>query len=348
MKLLENREGVASFCLYKGEEVCVYEDKIMIGDKSLPVGKNVYYSTNADYYCVDDLLYEQSDDENDVTILSRFDGNTFVEDKFRYEDKKYINSRRSCSYEFIDGVVRVSSYTDGEESLFEFEAKKRYVVLALDNNSEILVLRIGGIIRQLLFYTKTGERLWEYNVKDGYEISEKGVTIVDNIIVIPCKENDHPMFVEGYHILTGEKLWEVNGEEYCNYAYVMGPNKMLYALQSYYCADHRVELHLTELNPFTGEVDMKVIKEGDDWGDVHVLDTTIHGNKLFYLNQNKKIGRSLGVVDLDTKEVIEDFALEAKGYHVGKPVVTDEKVYVLIYFDDVTQNELRIYANEYN
>ena len=136
--------------------------------------------------------------------------------------------------------------------------------------------------------------------------------------------------------------------EYCNHAYVMGANKMLYALQSYYCEGGGVELHLTELNPFTGEVNRNVLAEGRYWADVHPLDTTVHGNKLFYVNENKKEGFTLGVVDLDTKEVIEDFALEAKGYHVDKPVVTDEKVYVLIYFDDVTQNELRIYANEYN
>ena len=106
-----------------------------------------------------------------------------------------------------------------------------------------------------------------------------------------------------------------------------------------------IELYLTEQNPFTGEVDLKVIKEGLYWGHVINSDVTIHGNKLFYINRNTSEGFPLGVINLDTKEVIEDFALKPKGYLVDKPIVTDEKVYVFIHGDK--KNELRIYKNEY-
>ena len=345
MKLLETKEGIKAFYLYNDEEVYVYEDKVVIGDKTLPVNENE---------CVDyenGVLYKTIKDKDDKLkyTLSGFDGESFVLENFRYDSKRFLNPHQFCSTEKTkDGVAKVAFMDNGTEHLFEFESKIKYYVFGFDSKSEILILislRDDG----LLFYTKTGERLWEYTVKEGYEIScqGKGVAIVDDIIVIVCEEDGHPMSVEGYRLLTGEKIWEVNGKDYCDYTYVMGPNKMLYALHKYHCADHRVELRLTELNPFTGEVDVKVIKEGDYWGDVHVRNTTIHGNKLFYVNQNKKVGRSLGVVDLDTKEVIEDFALEAKGYHVDKPIVTDEKVYVLIHHDGVAQNELRIYENEY-
>ena len=337
MKLQEVKKGIVNFILYKGEEVFVYKDKIVVGCKTLSA------NTEENYRCVQDVLYKQTDDENDIDVLSRFDGDSFVEESFRYEFKKYINSRKSFSYEFEKGVVRVSSKTDGVESLFEFEAKKRYKVLELDNSSEILVLCIGGIAKELLFYTKTGERLWEYKVEEGREIHESGVMVVDDIVVIPCTEDDAPISVEGYNLLTGEKLWEVDDEDYCNYCYVIGPNKMLYALSSYYCDGGSVELHLCELNPFTGETNKKELKEGRHWDDIHPADTVIYGNKLFYVNQIKKEGCSVGAVDLETKELIDDTPLESQGNTVEKPIVTDDKIYVRIR----ELNELRIYENEF-
>lgn len=344
MKLLETKEGIKAFYLYNDEEVFVYEDKVVIGDKTLPVNENECVE------CENGVLYKTIRDKDDKLkyTLSGFDGESFVLENFRYDSKRFLNPHQFCSTEKTkDGVAKVAFMDNGTEHLFEFESKIKYYVLGFDAKNEVLILY--STYRGLLFYTKTGERLWKYTVKEGTELSYqgKGVTVVDDIVVIPCTENGHPVSVEGYRLLTGEKLWEVKDMDYCSYAYVMGPDKMLYALQSYYCKDHRVELRLWQLNPFTGEVDMKVIKEGEYWGDVRILNTTIHGNKLFYVNQNKKVGRSLGVVDLDTKEVIEDFALEAKGYHVDAPIVSDEKVYVLIYHDGVAQNELRIYKNEY-
>ncbi len=344
MKLLETKEGIKAFYLYNDEEVYVYEDKVVIKDKTLPIKEKGFVE------CKNGVLFKTIKDKDDKLkyTLSRFDGESFVLENFRYDSKHFLNPHQFCSTEKTkDGVAKVAFMDNGTEHLFEFESKIKYYVLGFDAKNEVLILY--STYRGLLFYTKTGERLWEYTVKEGTELSYqgKGVTVVDDIVVIPCTENGHSVSVEGYRLLTGEKLWEVKDMDYCSYAYVMGPDKMLYALQSYYCKDHRVELRLWQLNPFTGEVDMKVIKEGEYWGDVRILNTTIHGNKLFYVNQNKEVGRSLGVVDLDTKEVIEDFALEAKGYHVDAPIVSDEKVYVLIHHDDVAQNELRIYKNEY-
>lgn len=342
MKLLENREGVASFCLYKGEEVYVYEDKVVIGDKTLPVNENecVEYKNGVLFKTIKD-----KDDKLKYT-LSGFDGESFVLENFRYDSKHFFNSHQFCSTEKTkDGVAKVAFMDNGTEHLFEFESKIKYYVLGFDSKSEILIL-ISLYDDGLLFYTKTGERLWEYTVKEGWELNcqGKGVVIVDDVVVIPCEEDGQPMSVEGYRLLTGEKLWEVNDMEYCNHAYVMGANKMLYALQSYYCEGGGVELHLTELNPFTGEVNRNVLAEGRYWADVHPLDTTIHGNKLFYVNENKKEGFTLGVVDLDRKELIEDIALKASAYATKAPMVTDNKIYVFLH---CKKNELRIYENEY-
>ena len=51
----------------------------------------------------------------------------------------------------------------------------------------------------------------------------------------------------------------------------------------------------------------------------------------------------MGVIDLETKELIEDFPMESQGNQIEKPIVTDDKIYVRV--RDL--NELRIYENEY-
>ena len=343
MKLIETKRDIKNFFLYNGEEVYAYKDKTVIGDKTLPVNENERVE------CENGVLFKTIKDKDDKLkyTLSRFDGNSFVLENFRYENKDYLSPEHFCSTEdSVDGVVKVAFMDNGTEHIFEFESKMKYYVLDFDTKNEILIL-ISLHEDSLFFYTKTGERLWEYTAKEGWELGYrgKGVTIVDDIVVIPCTEKGQPASVEGYRLLTGEKLWEVNDMDYCSYAYVMRPDKMLYALQSYYCKSGRVELRLNELNPFTGEANLNVLKEGGYWGKVRILNTTIHGKKLFYVNQNKEVGCSLGVVDLDTKEVIKDFALAATGYHVDAPIVSDEKVYVFIFCDK--GNELRIYENEY-
>lgn len=341
MKLLETKEGIKAFYLYNDEEVYVYEDKVVIKDKTLPIKEKGFVE------CKNGVLFKTIKDKDDKLkyTLSRFDGESFVLENFRYDSKHFLNPHQFCSTEKTkDGVAKVAFMDNGTEHLFEFESKIKYYVLGFDAKNEVLILY--STYRGLLFYTKTGERLWEYTVKEGTELSYqgKGVTVVDDIVVIPCTENGHPVSVEGYRLLTGEKLWEVKDMDYCSYAYVMGPDKMLYALQSYYCEGGGVELHLTELNPFTGEVNRNVLAEGRYWADVHPLDTTIYGNKLFYVNENKKEGFTLGVVDLDRKELIEDIALKASAYATKAPMVTDNKIYVFLH---CKKNELRIYENEY-
>jgi len=337
MRLLENKKGVVDFILYKNEEVLVYNDKIKIGDKMLPINEKAYFD------CVKDVLYKQTDDKGDIAILSRYDGNAFVKENFRYEFKKYFSSQQFTSIDSNDGNVKISFIDKGNESLIEFVSEDDYFVLTYDIPNEILILN-AWYDDGLLFYTKTGERLWEYKVEEGREIHENAVVVVDDIVVITCKNGKNKIVsVEGYKLLTGEKIWEADDVEHCRKSYSLGQNKMLYGLTSFICKDHMVEMRLTQLNPFTGEVDMKVINEGEYWSEVWPWNTTIHGNKLFYTNLIEAQGCSLGVIDLETKELIEDFPMEAKGYQIDKPIVTDDKIYVRV----IGLNELRIYENEF-
>ena len=65
MKLLETKEGIKAFYLYNDEEVYVYEDKVVIGDKNLPVNENecVEYKNG--------VLFKTITDKDDDIIIDR-------------------------------------------------------------------------------------------------------------------------------------------------------------------------------------------------------------------------------------------------------------------------------------
>lgn len=337
MKLIEIRHGVTGFFLYDGEETLIHKDKIEIGDKILSSKED------DDYYCVNDVLYKAVFNEKNITASHfRYDGTSFTEADFRFKLKKYFDSQCFCSYEYEykNGIERISLKCKEEEFIIEFAAERKYKPLHFNNDILMLSAALG---KGLLFYTQTGERLWEYQVEEGLEIYEDAIIVVDDIVVITCTKNTRNYSVEGFKLSTGEKVWEIYDVEHCRKKYVQGSDKMLYSLMSFHSKDHTLDLRLTKLNPFTGDVEMTVLKEGNYWTHIWPWNTTIHGNKLFYTNLITEQGCSIGVVDLDKKELIEDFPMESQGNQIEKPIVTDDKSYVRV--RDL--NELRIYENEY-
>lgn len=337
MKLIENKKDVKKFFLYKGEEVYVYNDRVIIGDQVLPAKKDDCYC------CKNGVLYQMIDQGAfDYTLFS-YKGDLFSEDNFRYEDKEYFSLEQYCTYESEDGEVNVSFIDNGNETLFGFTEDDDYSVLKYDIANDVLIL-CSICSKGFIFYTKTGERLWEYKVMEGIQVREDVLVVVDDVVVITCADDkNHIVSVEGFNLRSGEKLWEVDDVIPCRRCYKIGHDQMLYALSTIMCKDFSMELRLTQLNPFTGDIELTVIKEGDYWTHIWPWNTTIHGNKLFYTNLLVEQGCSLGVIDLDTKQLIEDFPMESQGYQIDKPVVTDDKIYVHV--KDL--NELRIYENEF-
>lgn len=367
MKLIESKKGIKNFFLYRGEEVLSCSDKILIGKQILPAKDNDIYQYE------NEVLFQKVKKKGEIySSYHRFDGNAFVEEDFRYKLKIYYNPEWSCSYEYTGGNSYFSLKNKGNKYDFEFSSDAKYKPMYLDTKHEILLLyHVVG--KSLLFYTPTGERLWEYKVEEGNQIlddavivvgdvvitcvneksveGDKGnqiledaVIVVDDVVVITCvNEKNRIVSVEGYNLSSGEKIWKVDEVEHCRKKYVQGPNKILYGLTSYHCKDHTTELRFTELDPFTGKVEEVVLREGEYWSGVY--HTTIHGNKLFYVHDNwVENSSSLGVIDLETREVIEDFPLGVAGRGlVATPIVTDDKIYVHV--RDL--NELRIYENEF-
>lgn len=337
MKLIESKKGIKNFFLYRGEEVLACSDKILIGKQILPAKDNDIYQYE------NEVLFQKIRKKGEIfSSYSRFDGNAFVEEDFRYKLKIYYNPECSCSYEYTGGISYFSLRDKGNKYDFEFSSDAKYEPMYLDTKHEILLLyHVVG--KSLLFYTPTGERLWEYKVEEGNQILEDAGIVVDDVVVITCvNEKNRIVSVEGYNLSSGEKIWKVDEVEHCRKKYVQGPNKILYGLTSYHCKDHTTELRFTELDPFTGKVEEVVLKEGGYWSGVY--HTTIHGNKLFYVHDNwVENSSSLGVIDLETREVIEDFPLGVSRGLVATPIVTDDKIYVHV--RDL--NELRIYENSF-
>ena len=342
MRLIENRKGVVRFFLYNTEQVLLYDDKIVIGNRVLPVNPSENYNLE------NGVFFQMKNKGVCEYDLFRYDGSSFTEDSFRYETKKYFNSEQYCSFESeeLDDEnveVKISFVDKGNEIQFKILSEMEYDVWGYDKKNEVLLLNSSYPCDSLLFYTKTGERLWEYQVEEGLEIYEDAIIVVDDIVVITCTKNTRNYSVEGFKLSTGEKVWEIYDVEHCRKKYVQGSDKMLYSLMSFHSKDHTLDLRLTKLNPFTGDVEMTVLKEGNYWTHIWPWNTTIHGNKLFYTNLITEQGCSIGVVDLDKKELIEDFPMESQGNQIEKPIVTDDKIYVRV--RDL--NELRIYENEY-
>lgn len=329
-RLIEIIKGVKDVFLYNGEAVLVFDDKITIGDKTMPRPKGSC-KVQGGVLCIEDY-----DSDKDISTFYRYNGNEFVTDEFRYNNnEKYYSPNHSSSTLRKDDTMYISIKEFDKETTVEIKYDTKIYFVDYDYKNEVIVIDQHRN-NKYLFYAKTGELLWEYNLNDEYEYDEREIIIVDGIVVIPStrKESSHLYMLEGFNIKTGKKLWEITDNDRCLYYYTIGPDNMLYALTSYYCTDstHRIELRLYYLNPYTGNADVKVLEEGNHWDDVSKHNNFILGNKLYYVN-GYHISQpcSFGVVDLNTKKVIVDIPMQLpEGVRPTAIVATNNKVYVKI------------------
>jgi len=326
-RLIESIKGVKDIFLYNGETVIVFDDKITIGDKTMPCPKGTCYVKGGVLY------FEDYDSEKDNSTFFRYNGNEFVTDEFRYNNnEKYYSPNHSSSTLRKDDTMYISIKEFDQENITEIKFDKKIYFVDYDYKNEVIFIEQPRN-NKYLFYSKTGELLWEYTQNEEYEYDERKVIIVDGIVVIPSSKEEYPHLdmLEGFDIKTGKKLWELTDDTRCITHYTVGPENMLYSLNFYHCSGHRIELHLYQLNPYTGEADVKVLKVGDHWNNISAYNNTIWGDKLYYFNGRYEDGCSFGVVDLNTKEVLVDIPMKLpEGIRSGTVVVTNNKVYVKI------------------
>ena len=181
--------------------------------------------------------------------------------------------------------------------------------------------------KTMVFYTKTGQRLWEYKEEDeNLKINGRCIPVVDDVVVVISMRGLRPEKIQGFNIHTGERLWGITseGKGVSNTLFV-GEDKILYGCMRPFASNGLV---LTSLNPFTGELIKHVISEEDGFEVMPWL-VTMHGRQLYYTDNRR--GNEIGVIDVDKRELIERVPLNIKKkVSIGAPVVTDDKVYVFI------------------
>ena len=179
--------------------------------------------------------------------------------------------------------------------------------------------------KALLFYTKTGQRLWEYKEEDeNLKINGRCIPVVDDVVVVISQDCIIPEKIQGFNIQTGEKLWFLDlSEKGCPNTFFCGEDNMLYG-----CVPCYKELLLFRLDPYTGSLESWNLLSDEDL-DVMPWNVTMHGRQLYYTDNRR--GNEIGVIDVDKKELVERVPLSIKKkVTIGAPVVTDDKVYVFI------------------
>lgn len=328
MKEINRIKDVEFLGLLDGNPVLKYKDHIEFNVFNIRI-------TSEDDFCIMNNLIQGKKDGKEVAF---YDGNFREFPPIRFE-KRVMWSLKDSKY--YDGdTFKLSYYVDGEERIFETKTKDKIAVCKCPANKDKDVLAFVHCEKEkYLFYSKTGEFLWQYTEEDAsLKINWRCIPVVDDVVVIISEDISAVMKIQGFNIRTGELLWTLEDSDMtaaCPDTFFVGDDNMLYGCDGYY--GDTAELHLCRLNPITGELDTWVVLSDNDF-DVFSWHVAMHGRRPYYTDNRK--GKEIGVIDVDRKELVErqPMGIE-KNVTLGAPVITDDKVYVYIR----ELNELRVY-----
>ncbi len=319
MRKINVINGVEDIYSYKDSAVIGFNNSIAINDKSYPLkeGENFVVRNN--------VLKIYTD-----TTVKILQNNDFIPITVKYWIPYFFSEDTYIEYDSTTKETRFVQ--NNREHLFMVNTDLLLECKWFHHN----VLVFNNYIKDsnLLFYSTTGERLWEYKTENpDWKINRMCIPMVDDVVVIITADRNirnEMTHVEGFNIKTGERLWRIESTEVpCHL--IVGEDKMLYAcnVRWYVGEDNHTELRLTVINPFTGVFENHVLKHHDEEVCVMSWNTCIYGNKLYYADNRP--GCVLGVVDLDKKQIVDEFNFNLKkGFTMGAPVVTEDKIYQFI------------------
>ena len=321
MNFLRTIGNVRDFYLYRGQEVFVFDDKLHVGSQILDSPPEFSYFVQNDN--LERLVY----DCDDKPKYFLYQDGQFVAQTCRYGNKfTLLGSAQRLSRKYEDGRIMISLIDGTQEFLFEIKSDSYLRISKMISRLSILILPIGDE-KSLLFYSKTGERLWEYREEEANLVINCGcIPVVDDVVVVISMLGLRPEKMQGFNVRTGERLWGAtfDGKGVSNTLFV-GDDGVLYGCMTPFASRGLV---LTILNPFTGELVKHVISEEDGF-DVMPWLVTMHGQRLYYTDNRR--GNEIGVIDVDRRELVECVPLNIKKkVTIGAPVVSDDKVYVFI------------------
>ncbi|MBQ6732656.1 MAG: hypothetical protein IJR06_06015 [Paludibacteraceae bacterium] len=328
MNLIDIKKQVKLFGIIKNELAFWYNDYIQVGNQAIKT------SDNDDYGIWDDVFVRTRNKIDEFYNLVTRQFEPWQNLRFKY----YFYNNIYNSQEYEDGIYRLSYFNNGIEYILQVKSDVRTGLLDAHyvNNELTFILSQGGYTpSNLLFYSTTGERLWEYKTENpDWKINRMCIPMVDDVVVIINSYNLMTVSIEGYNIQTGEKLWVLKDDKHtdifpCHFN--VGDDKMLYACKSHWKNTDRnsKNIELTSINPHNGEFNRHILKEVDQHTVISPWNTCIYGNKLYYADN--RLGCVLGVVDLDKKQIVDEFNFNLKkGFTMGAPVVTEDKIYQFI------------------
>ena len=317
MRLSKLIKGVNFIGVINSQPVVIFpNDKLMIGSITFPIEQG------------DDFLIEGNVLVNHKGSKAYiYKGGVFVPYTSRYKYFCFLSEEEVLSNEHRDGLSRLSIVENGSEYLIDINETNLTDSFYITQKKENSVIFMSHNSLSLLFYTKTGQRLWEYREEDeNLKINGRCIPVVDDVVVVISMRGLRPEKIQGFNIHTGERLWGITseGKGVSNTLFV-GEDKILYGCMRPFASNGLV---LTSLNPFTGELIKHVISEEDGFEVMPWL-VTMHGRQLYYTDNRR--GNEIGVIDVDKRELIERVPLNIKKkVTIGAPVVTDDKVYVFI------------------
>ena len=344
MRLIKREKGLSGFYLWRGQEVLIYRDKFLIGDKEFKT------RPKDDFFAENDCLTRGLLGEDKCQI---YNNGNFEDEVVKYGARNHHFSPDvyySKERDREKGIEKYSFIENGQEYLFEVETKDFFMRMQYVPSHSILILPSFDE-RQLHFYTKTGERLWVYEEEEVVEVGGLFLSaneeifeskamkvawkspVVDDVVVIVSHISTEDIYkAQGFKIRTGEKLWELRDND-CPDDLFLGEDKKLYGCYSYYD-----NLMLYCIDPFSGKMEGFAVKTNDEGINVCPWNVSMHNNCLFY--GSNRPGCELGVIDCGKRELVEAIPLKfKKGCQVGAPIVSDGKVYVF----SRGAGELRVY-----
>ena len=318
MKQLKIAKGVKQFYVYNEAPIVVYSNIVNI------CGVDFESKKDDDYFVRNGVLTKSIPNGLIKYKQYKFNGNKFEEEHSQYARNTYFDNNSWLSTEYTEGVIRVALTINGESYLFDIKDKKHANIPYFSFRHDILVLTSD---KSLLFYTKTGQRLWEYKEEDeNLKINGRCIPVVDDVVVVISLYGARPKKIQGFNIRTGERLWISQSEaKYEPDTFHIGADKMLYGCRGYVVSPG---IGITKLNPLTGELEVSLINKDEEF-DFMPWNVTMHDRQLYFVDNRR--GNEIGVIDVDKRELIERVPLNIKKkVTIGAPVVTDDKVYVFI------------------
>ena len=326
MKVVEIKKGIIRVEFYKNNPVCVYEDYFVINETK-------YSNDNNDYVSEENGVLNKYKDENSLCVF--INGN-FEPVKVKYSFPTFFDENVWIEYSYSeDKNADVRFMEHGEETLFAIKTPNGIHSPRYIKDKSILLFN-DPAQKYLLAYSKTGEFLWQYTEEeDELKINWRCIPVVDDVVVVISLYGARPKKIQGFNIRTGERLWIIQSEaRHEPDTFFLGEDKMLYGCRGYVV---KPGIGITKLNPFTGELNVSLIHEDEEF-DFMPWNVTMHDRQLYFVDNRR--GNEIGVIDVDKRELIERVPLNIKKkVTIGTPVVTDDKVYV--YIDDL--QELRVF-----